>query len=71
MESDPGTNSTVHRPFLEDPFRSWLTDSSSSSARRYFSWWLRSLTALALWKKSIPVLNLSELSVLKNLFDLL
>lgn len=55
MLGELGTNSTVHRAFLEDPFRSWVTDSSSSSARRYLPWWPRRRTALALWNRSIPV----------------
>ena len=38
----------------EDPLRSCVTDSSSSSARRYLSWWLRRPTAFARWKSSMP-----------------
>ncbi|ANM65353.1 unnamed protein product [Arabidopsis thaliana] len=32
------TTSTVHLAFIDRPSLSWLTDSSSSSARRYLSW---------------------------------
>ena len=66
MFCDPGTNSIVHRAFLEDLFRSWVTDSSSSSAMRYLSWWLRRRTALAFRNKSIPVRYLLEFTCWKN-----
>ncbi|KAM2580181.1 hypothetical protein TB1_002595 [Malus domestica] len=54
------TTSTVHRAFVDNPFRSRVTDSSSSFAKRYLSWWLWRCTALALWKKSIPIRNLLD-----------
>lgn len=52
-EAAADANSTDQRAFLEDPLRSWATDSSSSSATRYLSWWLRRRTVLAWRKKSM------------------
>lgn len=55
MWSEVGRNSTVHLADLDEPFLSWVTDSSSSSAVRYLSWEDLRRTALALWKRSIAV----------------